>query len=80
VRLLGVDELKPGCDAFVQLMLQEPVVALRQDRFIIRRPSPPKTIAGGQIIDPHPLHRHKRFNTKRLDELEQLLIPSPDSP
>jgi len=78
VRLLGVDELKPGCDAFVQLMLQEPVVALRQDRFIIRRPSPPKTIAGGQIIDPHPLHRHKRFNTKRLDELEQLLIGTPE--
>ncbi|MEA3327767.1 MAG: selenocysteine-specific translation elongation factor [Chloroflexota bacterium] len=78
VRLLGVDELKPGSDAFIQLMLQEPVVALRQDRFIIRRPSPPTTIAGGQIIDPHPLRRHKRFNTKRLEELEQLLMGTPE--
>ena len=78
VRLLGVDELKPGSDAFLQLMLEEPVVALRQDRFILRRPSPPTTIAGGQIIDPHPKHRHKRFNTSRLEELEQLLIGMPD--
>jgi len=78
VRLLGVDELKPGSDAFIQLMLQEPVVALRQDRFILRRPSPPTTIAGGQIIDPHPKHRHKRFNARRLEELEQLLIGTPE--
>jgi len=78
VRLLGVDELKPGSDTFIQLMLQEPVVALRQDRFILRRPSPPTTIAGGQIVDPHPKHRHKRFNTKRLEELEQLLIGTPE--
>jgi len=36
VRLLGVKEMLPGTDAFLQLMLQEPIIALRQDRFIIR--------------------------------------------
>jgi len=78
VRLLGVEELKPGGDAFVQLMLKEPLVALRQDRFIIRRPSPPSTIAGGLVLDPHPKKRHKRFNTNRLEELEQLLTGTPE--
>ncbi len=78
VRLLGTDELKPGGDAFIQLMLQEPLVALRQDRFIIRRPSPPSTIAGGLVLDPHPKNRHKRFNTRRLAELEQLLMGTPE--
>lgn len=78
VRMLGVEELKPGGEAFVQLMLKEPLVALRQDRFIIRRPSPPSTIAGGLVLDPHPTKRHKRFNTNRLAELEQLLDGTPE--
>jgi len=78
VRLLGVQELLPGQDAFIQLMLQEPVVALRQDRFILRRPSPPATIGGGQVVDPHPERRHKRFNQTRLHELEQLLVGTPE--
>ena len=78
VRLLGVEELAPGKDAFLQLMLQNPIVALRQDRFIIRRPSPPATIGGGQVVDPHPHKRHKRYNTNRLDELEQLLVGTPE--
>ena len=78
VRVLGVQEVEPGKDAFLQLMLKEPVVALRQDRFIIRRPSPPATIGGGQVVDPHPLRRHKRFNPDRLAELEQLLVGTPE--
>ncbi len=78
VRLLGVEVLQPGEDAFLQLMLEDPIVALRQDRFIIRRPSPPATIGGGQVVDPHPKRRHKRFNEIRLAELEQLLIGSPE--
>jgi selenocysteine-specific elongation factor len=73
-----VDELQPGEEAFLQLMLQRPVVALRGDRFIIRRPSPPSTIGGGQVLDPHPKRRHKRFNETRLDELAQLLVGTPE--
>lgn len=77
VRLLGVQQLESGGEAFLQLMLKEPVVALRQDRFIIRRPSPAATIGGGQVIDPHPQHRHKRFNSNRIEELESLLVGTP---
>ena len=78
VRLLGVEELKPGDEAFIQLMLQTPVVPLRGDRFILRRPSPPSTIGGGQVLDPHPKRRHKRFNEARLDELARLLVGTPE--
>lgn len=78
VRMLGLDKLAPGKNAFLQLMLQNPIVALRQDRFIIRRPSPPATIGGGQVVDPHPAKRHKRYNQTRLEELEHLLIGTPE--
>ncbi len=78
VRLLGVEELQPGKDSFLQLMLQDPVVALRGDRFILRQPSPPATIGGGQVVDPHPKRRHKRFNETRLDELARLLVGTPE--
>jgi selenocysteine-specific elongation factor len=77
VRLLGVQELLPGEEGFLQLMLKEPVVALRQDRFILRRPSPAETIGGGQVVDPHPKRRYKRFNEAKLEELAQLMVGTP---
>ena len=42
----------PGAAAFVQLRLDEPVLALPGDRFILRRFSPLATIAGGAVLDP----------------------------
>ncbi len=78
VRLLGVKELKPGEEGFLQLMLEHPVVALRQDRFILRRPSPAETIGGGQVVDPHPKRRHKRFNETKLEELAQMMVGTPE--
>ena len=78
VRVLGTQEVQPGDEAFLQLMLQRPVVALRGDRFIIRRPSPAETIGGGQVVDPHPARRHRRFNSERLGALEQLLMGTPE--
>lgn len=78
VRVLGTQEVQPGDEAFLQLMLQRPVVALRGDRFIIRRPSPAETIGGGQVVDPHPARRHRRFNSERLEALEQLLMGTPE--
>lgn len=78
VRLLGVQECPPGGEAFLQLMLRDPVVALRGDRFILRRPSPAATIGGGQVVDPHPTKRYRRFNQERLDALESLLMGTPE--
>ena len=39
-------------EVFCQLRLEQPVVTKRGDRFILRRPTPSETIAGGWVIDP----------------------------
>jgi selenocysteine-specific elongation factor len=72
VRLLGQDLLKPGAEGWLQLEIEKPVVALRGDRYILRRPSPSETIGGGVILDPHPGRRHKRFDEQVLTRLEAL--------
>jgi len=77
VRLLGVEELAPGAEGWIQLELREPVVATRGDRYILRRPSPGETIGGGVIVDHHPKGRHKRFDENVLRSLESLLQGSP---
>lgn len=77
VRLLGADELNPGEEGWIQLELREPVVAVRGDRYILRRPSPGETLGGGMIVDPHPKGRHKRFDDSVLKSLESLMQGSP---
>ena len=39
VRLLGKDRLELGEQGWIQLELEHPVVAVRGDRYILRRPS-----------------------------------------
>ncbi len=76
-RVLGIDELHPGKEGFLQLRLEEPIVAMRGDRYIIRRPSPSETLGGGVILDPHPKNLHKRFQTSTLISLERFLKGNP---
>lgn len=77
LRLLGTEELKPGEEGWIQLELRDPVVAVRGDRYILRRPSPGETLGGGEIIDPQPKGRHKRFDGAVLKSLEALAKGSP---
>ncbi len=77
VRLLGTDSLDPGQDGWLQLELRAPVVTMRGDRYIIRRPSPGETLGGGSVIDPHPRSRYKRFSKAVLQRLESLASGSP---
>lgn len=77
VRLLGTEKLDPGQEGWLQLELEDPVVAVKDDRFILRRPSPGETLGGGIIVDPHPEGRHKRFNSQNLDRLNTLKKGSP---
>ena len=44
-------EIAAGAHGFAQLRLESPVVALPDERFIIRSYSPQRTIAGGRILD-----------------------------
>lgn len=71
VVLLDRDELEPGESALVQFHLDSPLVAHRQDRFIVRSYSPMTTIGGGQIIDPAP-KKHRRFRPEVMQALEDL--------
>jgi len=54
VRLLGVEQLNPGEQGWLQLELREPVVAVRGDHYILRRPSPSETLGGGIVVEPSP--------------------------
>jgi selenocysteine-specific elongation factor len=44
-------EIAAGAHGFAQLRLEFPIVALPDERFIIRSYSPQRTIAGGRILD-----------------------------
>lgn len=77
VRLIGSEKLQPGEQGWLQLELSQPVVAVRGDRYILRRPSPGETLGGGFVVDPHPKHRHKRFAPEALASLEALSQGSP---
>jgi selenocysteine-specific elongation factor len=69
--LLDREELAPGESGFVQLRLERPVVALPQDRFVIRGSSAIQTIGGGVVLDGHP-DKHKRFCSSVVADLSLL--------
>ncbi len=71
VILLEKEELAPGQKAFAQLVLANKDVVVAGDRFVLRSYSPITTVGGGQIIDPLPA-KHKRLNSKIIDELNLL--------
>ena len=76
-RLLGVEELLPGEKGWLQLELEKPVVAVRGDHYILRRPSPGETLGGGVVVDSQPRKRHKRFIKETIAGLETLIQGSP---
>ncbi len=47
-------EIPAGASAYVRIRLEAPAVVTRGDRFIVRAYSPPVTIGGGVVLDPHP--------------------------
>ncbi len=77
MRLLGQDSLPPGQSGWAQLRLQEPVPLVKGDRFIVRVPSPPATVGGGIVVDPHPGRKHRRFRPEVITRLETLAQGSP---
>jgi selenocysteine-specific elongation factor len=58
-------ELPPGREAYVRVRLESPAVLTRGDRFILRAYSPPATIAGGEVLDPHPPRSGMRTDAGR---------------
>ncbi len=76
VTVLNAERIMPGELGWAQLRLATPIVAQRGDRFILRRPSPSDTVAGGVIVEPHP-RRHRRFQPGLVAQLETLAKGSP---
>ncbi len=69
--LLDQEELAPGGKSLAQFKLEEPVVVLPRDRFVIRNYSPVFTIGGGKILDAHP-HKHKRLTQSTITQLRAI--------
>ncbi|MDY7039898.1 MAG: SelB C-terminal domain-containing protein, partial [Chloroflexota bacterium] len=77
VRLLGQQNLQPGATGWAQLSLENTVALVKRDRFIIRQPSPSRTLGGGMIVEPHPGRRHRRFRPEVIARLETLAYGTP---
>ncbi|MEE2904540.1 MAG: selenocysteine-specific translation elongation factor [Myxococcota bacterium] len=79
VTLLNADRLDPGESSFARIRLEEPVVALPNQRFILRgfdaMSTAGRTIGGGVILDPQPPRRkrHATMTEESLTALEQAL-------
>ena len=71
VILYNADEIAPGSEAFVQFRIEEPVVAMCRDRFIVRDFSTNDTIGGGEVLDASP-YPARRFDAAVLGNLEKL--------
>jgi selenocysteine-specific elongation factor len=67
VILFGKNELKAGETCYCQFRLQDPVIAMSGDRYIIRRFSPVDTIGGGEVLDPL---SYRRSYKEGLDDLQ----------
>ncbi len=67
--LIGQDSILPGEEALIQLRLEEEVTALRSDRYVIRSYSPPLTIGGGWVLDPHP-DKKRRYSPSVLEVMQ----------
>lgn len=64
-------QIEPGGNRIVQLRLEQPILALPGDRFIIRSYSPQVTIGGGIILDALP-EKHRISDREALARLEQI--------
>ncbi len=72
VRVLDVEAVQPGTESWIQIRLDQPIVAARGDRYILRRVSPPETIGGGILLDTAPGQRWKRFRPEVIERFKAL--------
>ena len=66
---LDKEILKSGESAYVQLRLEEGIVAKQGDRFVIRTYSPMETIGGGIVLDTC-VKKHKKFDPIVIESLK----------
>ena len=57
---------------YSRLVLDEPLMARGGDRFVIRLPSPQRTVGGGEVIDPYPPRRNAGGESRPSTRVERL--------
>lgn len=77
VQIIGVEELEPGKQSYVQFRAEEPFACARGDRFVVRSYSPMRTIGGGVVLDAAP-GRHKRMDPGVVNALAAKERGTPD--
>ena len=70
VRLLDADRLAPGEEGWIQILLDDPIPMVKGDYFVLR--SAEDTLGGGQVVDPTPRRRHRRFSPEAIERLMML--------
>ncbi|MCH8894364.1 MAG: selenocysteine-specific translation elongation factor [Chloroflexi bacterium] len=70
VRLLDADRLTAGQEGWVQILLSNPLPVVKGDFFVIR--SSEDTLGGGQIVDPSPRRRYRRFDDNVIERMMTL--------
>ena len=75
--LLDRDELAPGETGYAQLRLEKPIVAERNERFIIRGFSSLRLLGGGRFVEVYP-QKNRRFRKPVLDYLKSVTDAEPD--
>jgi selenocysteine-specific elongation factor len=78
VVLLEEEELAAGRASYAQIRLDQPIAALRGDRFVVRSYSPVQTIGGGTIL--HPLPGKHKGQAKREAAAELRNLDAADDP
>ncbi|MDQ2922514.1 MAG: SelB C-terminal domain-containing protein, partial [Acidobacteriota bacterium] len=66
-------DIPPGEIGFAQLRLESPVIALHEERFVLRSYSPSETIAGGLVLDPFATKHRGRELGKTHERLRALM-------
>ena len=70
--------ISPGSRGLVQVVVDQPFVGVRGDRFILRDQSARRTIAGGAVLDPAGALRG-RARPERISDLRALAASNPDA-
>ena len=73
VSLLELDELPPGQETGIQLLLEEPLAVWPDDHFVLRNYSPVFTIGGGRILANLSLKKRKRLSDTDKTKNSQIL-------
>ena len=73
--VLSGAEIEAGSAGWVQFRLRAPLAAARDQRLVVRLPSPVRTVAGGTVVDLTP--RHRRADGRALRRLDDLLSTEP---